>query len=418
MKKEEKASGVGLGIEKLKENVETIVPANGLEEKLQQSQLTKVPLRVKLGFDPTAPDLHLGHAVVLKKLRQFQDLGHKLVIIIGDFTACIGDPTGRNKTRPPLTLDRIQTNAKTYLTQLAKIIDLSKTEMHFNSEWLDKLSMRDTIQLIAKMTLSQILQREDFSNRFNQNIPIHFHELLYPIVQGYDSLMIDADIEIGGTDQLFNCLVGRDIQSAYGKKPQIVICLPILKGTDGQQKMSKSLKNYIGITETPENIYGKLMSIPDCLIEEYAHLISNFSKEKLQTIHRLLIEGSVNPMNIKKELAYDIVSQFYGVELAAKSAEHFYKQVQSRDESVIDFTSISLQSLGLDFSHLTLIALCAALIQDKSRSELRRIIHGAGVTINSEKITDPTIGIEKLTKEDFKIKIGKRCFFQIHINGS
>ena len=400
-------------LEKLKKNLEIVVPTDGLAEKLKWSRQRKVPLRVKLGFDPTAPDLHLGHAVVLKKMREFQDLGHKIIIIIGDFTACIGDPTGRNKTRPPLTQDEIKANATTYLSQLSKILDLSKTQVYFNSEWFDKLSLRDTIGLISKVTLSQILQREDFANRYKNNIPIHFHELIYPVIQGYDSLMIDADIEIGGTDQLFNCLVGRDIQSAYQKNQQIVACVPILKGTAGHQKMSKSLKNYIGLTEEPHNIYGKVMSIPDELIWEYARLVSTFSAEKLQKLDKALSEKSVNPMDVKKELAYDIVKQFHGIEAADRSAEHFYRQVQSRNEELIEFKPINLQQLQLNFGGLTLLTLCSTLLPGKSKGEIGRIIQGGGVTINSKKIIDPHLTIGKLTQEDFKLKIGKRDFYQI-----
>ncbi len=403
-------------IEKLEKNFEIIVPSDGLVEKLTWSYQTQTPLRIKLGFDPTAPDLHLGHAVVLKKIRDFQIFGHKIVIIIGDLTARIGDPTGRNKTRPPLTQEEVRINSQTYLDQLSKIIDLSKAEIRFNSEWFNKLNITDIIDIISKLTLSQILQREDFSNRYKNNIPIHFHELIYPIIQGYDSLMVEADVEIGGTDQLFNCLVGRNIQFAYYKKQQIVACMPLLRGTDGHQKMSKSLKNYIGLTEDPENMYGKIMSIPDDLIGEYARLISNFSEEKLQVVHKLLVQGIENPMDAKKELAYDIVEQFYGTELADKSAEYFYRQVQSRDEDLIEFKSISLQQLNLSFSDLTLISLCSALLHDKSKGELRRLIQGGGVTLNSDKVTDPNLAIRTLTGEDFKLKVGKRAFYQIIIN--
>lgn len=401
-------------LEKLSKNLEIIVPADGLADKLRWSEQTKTPLRIKLGLDPTAPDLHLGHAVVLKKMREFQDFGHKIVIIIGDFTACIGDPAGRNKARPPLMQKEVRENAKTYLDQLSKIIDLSKAEVHFNSEWLEKLDLQDTIGLISKITLSQILQREDFSNRYKRdNIPIHFHELIYPIIQGYDSLVIESDVEMGGTDQLFNCLVGRDIQSIYQKKQQIVVCLPLLRGTDGHQKMSKALKNSVSLTEDPNSMYGKIMSIPDDLIGEYARLVTTFPSEKLKMLRKGLIDGSANPMDSKKELAYDIVKQFHGTGLADKSAEYFYKQVQSRDEDLIEFRSISLEGLKLRFPGLTLLSLCSALLQDKSKGELRRLIQGGGVTLNSEKVVNPYSAIEALTKEDFKLKVGKRDFYQI-----
>lgn len=402
-------------LEKLKRNLEIVIPSDGLEEKLIWSYQKKKPLRIKLGFDPTAPDLHLGHAVVLKKMREFQDFGHKIVIIIGDFTACIGDPTGRNKTRPSLTKEEVKANATTYLNQLSKILIISKADIRFNSEWFDKLSLRDTIDLMSQITLSQILQREDFSNRFKDNLPIYFHELIYPAIQGYDSFIVDSDVEVGGTDQLFNCLVGRDIQNAYRKQQQIVACVPILKGTDGHQKMSKSLKNYIGLSEEPHNMYGKVMSIPDELIEEYARLISNFSVKKLQEIQEQLSNKTNNPMNIKKELAYDIVKQFHGAKAATESADHFYRQIQSRNEELIEFKPINLKQLKLNFVDLNLLSLCYAILPNKSKGEIRRVIQGGGVTINSEKITDPNLLIKNLTKESFKLKIGKRGFYQVNL---
>ena len=399
----------------LSRNIEHLSPENSLEGKIRESYATNTPLRIKLGFDPTAPDLHLGHYVVLKKMREFQDLGHTVVIIIGDFTACIGDPTGKNKTRPPLAREEVLEHAKTYLDQLGKIIDLSKAEIHPNSTWFDTLTLRETIRLLAKMTLSQILQREDFHNRYKNNTPIFFHELIYPMVQGYDSLMIDSDIEMGGTDQLFNCLVGRDIQGAYNKKQQIVITVPLLRGTDGEQKMSKSLKNYVGITEDPHNMYGKLMSIPDKVISEYARLVSNFSNEQILHIEKALEEQSQNPMEIKKQLAHNIVEQFHGKEAADESADFFYKQVQSRDDTLIEFQPMSISSLGLDPSQSTLLHLCSSLEREKSKSEVRRLIEGGGVTINGEKATDPFASLHSLSSFPFKIKIGKRAYFEIRL---
>ncbi len=401
-------------LEKLTKNLEIVVPIDGLAEKLHWSNRTGIPLRVKLGFDPTAPELHLGHAVVLKKMRQFQEFGHQIVVIIGDFTACIGDPTGRNKTRPALTQGEIQRNADSYLDQLSKIIDLSKTEVHFNSKWLEKLDLRDTIGLISKITLSQMLQRNDFSNRYKKdNIPIHFDELIYPIIQGYDSLIVGSDVEMGGTDQLFNCLVGRDIQGIYQKKQQIVACLPLLRGTDGHQKMSKSYNNSIGLAEESHDMYGKIMSISDDLIEEYARLLSSFSCERLEIFLSVLRTSSDNPMESKKELSYDIVKQFHGAELADKSAQYFYKQVQSRKEDLIECKSVHLKELNLDFSGLTLLSLCSALLQDKSKGELRRLIQGGGVMLNFEKITEPSLTVEAITKENFKLKVGRRNFYRV-----
>ncbi|MBV9963565.1 MAG: tyrosine--tRNA ligase, partial [Parafilimonas sp.] len=253
-------------IQTLKSLVEIQVPENCIEDKIKLCRKEGRPLNVKLGFDPTAPDLHLGHSVVLKKLKQFQDFGHNVIIIIGDYTARIGDPTGKNKSRPPLTPEQVKKNAVTYINQLSKIIDIDKIEIRYNSEWLEKMSLTDTIFLLAQMTLAQILQRTDFNNRYTNGIPISLHELIYPLLQGKDSVMINADIEIGGTDQLFNCMVGKQLQEIYDKHGQGVICMPLLKGIDGSIKMSKSENNYIGLTDSPNDMYGKAMSIPDELL--------------------------------------------------------------------------------------------------------------------------------------------------------
>ncbi len=398
-------------LERLKQNLEIIVPEGGLEEKLAWSHKNQVPLRIKMGFDPTAPDLHLGHAVALKIMKQFQDHGHKVVVIIGDFTARIGDPTGRNKMRPPLSQEEIKANAETYLAQLNKILDVDLAEIRWNSEWLSGMHLDDTLGLMSLVTLSQLLQREDFHTRYKNQVPIHFHEFLYPIMQGYDSLRIDADIEMGGRDQLFNCLMGRDIQSAHQKTPQIVACVPILRGTDGHHKMSKSLNNYIGLTEDPQNMYGKVMSIPDALIEEYVRLVSTFSEEQRASLTE---DIKHNPMEVKKELAYDIVKQFHGVSAAEDSRIYFYKQVQSRDDSLIEFIPVALSSIGLELNGLTLLTLCFCLLKDKSKGDVRRLIQGGGVTINSEKVLDPALEIGKLVSGTFKIKVGKRGFYTIY----
>lgn len=400
-------------IEKLKKNLEVILPTDGLEEKVKWSLKHNKPLRIKLGFDPTSPDLHLGHSVVLKKLRDFQECGHQIVVIIGDFTACIGDPTGRNKTRPPLTQAQIVVNADTYLDQLSKVIDLSKAEIHFNSKWFKDLNLNDLIAILSNVTISQILQRDDFNNRYKSNIPIYFHELMYPIIQGYDSYMIEADVEIGGRDQLFNCLLGRDIQSAFDKKQQIVLCLPILRGTDGQQKMSKSLDNAIGLTEEPHNIYGKIMSIPDDLLEEYARLVCDYEESLIKQRLDDIATGALNPMSFKKEIAFEILKQFCGQEAAKASEEHFYKQVQSRDDNLIEYEAIALKDLNLKLDPLTLLSLCSAIQKDRSKSELRRLIEGGGVTVNLEKITDPNYIIQAKSSESLKLKLGKRNYFQI-----
>ncbi|NGX56931.1 MAG: Tyrosine--tRNA ligase [Candidatus Anoxychlamydiales bacterium] len=403
-------------LDDLKKNFAIIIPEDGLDEKTKYSIEKRKPLNIKLGFDPTAPELHLGHAVVLKKLKEFQELGHQLIIIIGDFTALIGDPTGRNKTRPPLTKEEIKINAKTYLDQLCKIIDVKKAKVYFNSKWLDSLNLNDLIKLFSHLTLSQIIQREDFANRLEKHLPISFHELVYPIIQGYDSYKIDADIEVGGTDQMFNCLVGRDIQSAYKKEKQVVCCMPILRGTDGVKKMSKSLNNYIALTENPNDMFGKVMSIPDNLITEYIDLASSFSLNEKEKIMGDLKNDNVNPMEIKKKLAFNIVEQYHSKDEANMAQEFFYKQVQSRNETLIEYQNINFKKINLEFSSLTLIDLCKAIEVDKSKSQLRKLIEGGGVKINNEKIIDPLLKISTITNDTFKIKIGKRGFYQIEIN--
>ena len=299
-----------LTINTLKEKAEIILPENGLEEKLLQAKKENRKLVIKLGFDPTAPDLHLGHAVVLKKLKQFQDAGHLVTILVGSFTARIGDPTGKNKSRKPLSSEEVQRNAKTYLNQLAKIIDVSKATIAFNSEWLDELSSTEIIQILSRVTVAQLMHRNDFNQRFTNNTPIAMHELVYPILQGFDSVKIQADIEMGGTDQLFNCTMGRQLQESFGMEPQIVLCMPLLKGLDGKEKMSKSLNNFIGLTEEPNEMFGKTMSIPDSLILEFLDLTTDFSPEEKLQLKELLDNGE-NPMKLKKIIAKNIIRQYH-----------------------------------------------------------------------------------------------------------
>jgi len=314
-------------IRKLKENVEIILPENGLEEKIQQAEKENRKLIIKLGFDPTAPDLHLGHAVVLKKLRQFQDLGHQIVIIVGSFTARIGDPTGKNKARKPLTAEEVHHNAETYISQLSKVIDMEKTKIVFNSEWLDALNFSEVIQLMSKVTVAQLMHRNDFNKRFSENTPIAMHELVYPILQGFDSVQINCDIEMGGTDQLFNCTMGRQLQESHGKSPQIVMCMPLLKGLDGKEKMSKSLNNIIGLTDEPNEMFGKTMSIPDSLIDEFINLTTDFSPEEKKSLKQNIVNDE-NPMNIKKLIAKNIITQYHNAESAENAELFFMNQFQ------------------------------------------------------------------------------------------
>ncbi len=395
-------------LESLKENVSIFLPENGLEEKLKLAKKENRKLRIKLGFDPTAPDLHLGHAVVLKKLKQFQDLGHQIVILVGSFTAQIGDPTGKNKSRKPLNVDDVKTNAETYINQLSKIIDVEKAEIVYNSDWLDCLPFTEVIQLLSKVTVAQLMHRNDFNKRFTENTPIAMHELVYPILQAFDSVQIKADIEMGGTDQLFNCTMGRQLQEVNGDVAQIVICMPLLRGTDGKEKMSKSLNNIIGLTDKPTEMFGKTMSIPDDLLIEYLTLATDFSISEKEELTRQLEEGE-NPMNIKKIIAKNIITQYHSVEFAEDAEQFFNNQFQKRNDENRIFETIKIETLDLVSS--SLLEVCHLLKSDFSKSAVRRLIESGAVQINGEKFVDP-LHCFKLVSET-KIKIGKRDFFQL-----
>ncbi|MDG4946577.1 tyrosine--tRNA ligase [Weeksellaceae bacterium KMM 9713] len=394
----------------LKENVEIILPENGLEEKLALAKKENRKLNIKLGFDPTAPDLHLGHAVVLKKLKQFQNLGHQIVILVGNFTARIGDPTGKNKSRKPLSAEEVQHNAQTYLNQLSKILDIKKVKIVFNSDWLDQLSFTDVIQILSKVTVAQLLHRNDFNKRFTENTPIAMHELVYPILQAYDSVEIKADIEMGGTDQLFNCTMGRQLQETFEMNPQTVMCMPLLKGLDGKEKMSKSLNNIIGLTDEPNDMFGKTMSIPDSLIEEFLDLATDFSIDIKSELKRRLNSGE-NPMNIKKVIAKNIISQYHNEDEANKAEEFFENQFQNKKFDEKSFDPISIKTLNAQNSSLTLVDLSFQLKEGQTKSAIRRLIEGGGVRINDEKIQDPYTNI--VLEEGLKIKIGKRDFYEL-----
>lgn len=396
-------------ISTLKKNVEIILPENGLEEKIQLAENQKRPLIIKLGFDPTAPDLHLGHAVVLKKLREFQNLGHQIVILVGSFTARIGDPTGKNKARKPLDKNEVQKNAQTYIDQLGKIIDVSKAKVVYNSDWLNTLPFSDVIQLLSKVTVAQLMHRNDFNKRFSENAPIAMHELVYPILQGYDSTQIECDIEMGGTDQLFNCTMGRQLQESMNMPAQIVMCMPLLRGLDGKEKMSKSLNNIIGLTDNPQEMFGKTMSIPDLLIDEYLHLTTDFSTAEVQAFQSQLAAGQ-NPMTIKKEIAKNIIKQYHSEEAAEEAEAFFTNQFQNKNENLKEYEPISISTIGTT-KELSLIALGYFLKKNESKSAVRRVIMSGGIQVNHEKITDPDTLIE--LKEGTKIKIGKLHFFEL-----
>jgi tyrosyl-tRNA synthetase len=397
-------------IHTLKENAAIILPENGLEEKLAQAQEENRKLSIKLGFDPTAPDLHLGHAVVLKKLKQFQDLGHQIIIVVGSFTARIGDPTGKNKARKPLSAKEVQHNAQTYINQLSKVIDIEKTKIVFNSDWLDALGFSEVIQLLSKVTVAQLMHRNDFHKRFTENTPIAMHELVYPILQGFDSVQIKCDIEMGGTDQLFNCTMGRQLQEVHQIPAQIVMCMPLLKGLDGKEKMSKSLNNIIGLTDEPDEMFGKTMSIPDSLIEEFIDLTTDLSAEEKAALKARMEKGE-NPMNIKKLVAKNIISQYHD-ETAAENAEQFFNnQFQNKNFEEKSFEPVSIHSLNHAQNKTTVLELCHQLKNDLSKSAVRRLIQSGGVQINTVKILDPDQEIELL--KEIRIKIGKRNFFEL-----
>jgi tyrosyl-tRNA synthetase len=326
----------------LRKGAAEIIRESELRERLEKSRRSGKPMRVKAGFDPTAPDLHLGHTVLMRKLKHFQDMGHTVIFLIGDFTGLIGDPTGRSATRPPLSREQINQNAETYKAQVFKILDRDKTEVRFNSEWLDKLGYEGIIRLAAKFTVSQMLEREDFHKRFMEEKPIALHELLYPLAQGYDSVALEADVELGGTDQKFNLLVGRELQRHYGQPPQIVLTTPLLEGTDGVQKMSKSYGNYIGITEAPQEMFGKVMSISDDLMWRYYELVTDVSMADIERMKADVASGAAHPMKLKQELGKRIVTDFHSAEAAEQAAQDWSRMFQ-KDEAPEDLPVMAVK---------------------------------------------------------------------------
>jgi len=389
-------------MKKILENIEISLPEGELEKKLNSGKI----LNIKMGFDPTSPDLHLGHAVAIKKMKELQDLGHKIIVIIGDFTARIGDPSGKDKTRPTLSKEEIDKNSQTYINQLGKILDISKVEVRRNSEWLNQLKLDEFISLLSKYTVQQIMERNDFKKRFESGNPISMHEIVYPLIQGYDSIEINADIEIGGQDQLFNFLIGRYLQEKYEKEPQAIICMPLLRGIDGVNKMSKSLGNYIALTDSPNDMYGKTMSIPDHLIEEYLNLTTSFSENKKSSIKQEL-EKHENPIDIKKKIAFNIVEQYYSSDDAKNAQIDFENKFQKRKLENIDYIEINLKLLDQEKSLLELIH----ELLNKSKSETRKLFEGGAISINGEKMFDINFKIDKIEKESI-LKVGKLNYFK------
>ncbi|KAJ49186.1 tyrosyl-tRNA synthetase [Clostridium tetanomorphum] len=366
---------------------DTIIEINELENKLIKAHKEGKQLTVKLGLDPTAPDIHLGHAVVLRKIRQIQDLGHKAVIIIGDFTGRIGDPTGKSKTRKPLTEEQVLSNAKTYQDQIFKILDKDKTELKFNSEWLSKLNFRDVIELCSKYTVARMLEREDFKNRFSLHQSIGIHEFFYPLMQAYDSIAINADIEFGGTDQRFNILMGRTLQKDYGLESQIAIFMPILEGIDGVDKMSKSLGNYIGIYEEPQEMFVKVMQIPDNMIIKYFNLCTDIHPDEINRIEQELNSNNTNPRDIKIRLAREIVTLYHDENKALK-AEEYFVQVYTNRNTPDNIPQVVIDERFEENNSVDMVSVIWSLNMVSSKSEIRRLIEQGGVKINGDKLID------------------------------
>jgi len=384
-----------------------VVSREDMVRKLKKSSESGVPLKIKAGFDPTAPDLHLGHTVLIQKMKHFQDLGHDINFLIGDFTGMIGDPTGKSETRKPLTLDDVKKNAETYKEQIFKVLDPEKTTVVFNSTWLGKLTSYDMIKLASQLTVARMLEREDFRVRFENQKPISIHEFMYPLIQGYDSVALEADVELGGTDQLFNLLMGRDLQRSWNQEPQVVITMPLLEGLDGVNKMSKSLGNYIGITETADDIYGKVLSISDTLMFRYYELLSDLSAAEIEVLAQDMQEGRRHPKDVKKMLARELTARFYGDEDSARAEESF-EQVFKHRGLPDNIPELILKAAD---GEIWLPKLLVEAGLTGSTSEARRMIKQQAVSLNSEKILDTEFSVQP--EGEVLIKVGKRRFARI-----
>jgi tyrosyl-tRNA synthetase len=392
-------------LQTIKRGVVEILLEDELLKKLRNAYQTQTPLKIKVGFDPTAPDIHLGHTVLLEKMRQFQDLRHEVIFIIGDFTGMIGDPTGRSEIRKPLTREEVLQNAETYKKQAFKVLDPEKTQIKFNSEWMDKMTATDLIHLSAKHTVARMMEREDFKKRYASEQPIGIHEFIYPLIQGYDSVHLKADIELGGTDQRFNMLVGRELQKEQGKEQQVVIMMPLLEGLDGINKMSKSLGNYIGVTDTPKDMFGKIMSISDELMLRYYELLSHVSIDELKKLKEGLTKNNVHPKECKKSLAGEIVARYHGEQAAIKAKEefeHIFKNKGLPD----DIPVFNLKNN----EEIWLPGLMKEAGLAKSTGEGIRLVKQGGVSVNSEKWTDPN---KNLPAGEYLLRVGKRRFLKI-----
>ena len=396
-------------LELLERGVVDCISRDELKAKLERSVKTGKPLKVKTGFDPTAPDLHVGHTVLIQKMKHFQDLGHEVYFLIGDFTGFIGDPTGKSETRKPLTKEDIAKNAETYKEQVFKILDPIKTKIAFNSEWLGKIDSFDMIRLASELTVARMLERDDFKKRFEGGRPISIHEFLYPLIQGYDSVAMEADVELGGTDQLFNLLVGRDLQRSRGQEPQIVLTIPLLEGLDGVNKMSKSLDNYIGITESANDIFGKTMSVSDDLMFRYYELLSDLAKTEIEELKQGLEQGTLHPKEIKQKLARELTQRFHSADAALQAQQNF-DNVFAKKDIPDDIAEYAIQADEAVWLPKLLVE--SGLVS--STSDGRRMIKQNAVSLDGEKVTDTDFSVEP--HGSVIIKVGKRRFSKIVFN--
>jgi tyrosyl-tRNA synthetase len=395
----------------LKKGSAEIIRESELQTKLEKSLKTGKPMRVKLGVDPTAPDIHLGHTVVIRKLKHFQEMGHTAVFLIGDFTAMVGDPTGQSETRPPLTREQVNANAETYLEQVFKILDRNRTEIRYNSEWLDKLSSYDIVRLCAKYRVARMLEREDFHTRLANQQPISMHELLYPLLVAYDSVVLESDVELGATEQKFNLLMGREIQREYGQESQVAFTMPILVGLDGSRKMSKSLGNYVGINEAPGEMFGKMMSIPDELMWSYYELVTDRTPEEISRLKNDVSVGATHPMDAKMQLAREVVTGFHGEPAALKASETFQRVFRDRQ----DPEEPPIKNLPIGAPQ-TIKVLLTTLGLATSVSDAERLVKQGAVEIDGQRVDDPRKEIDLSKSQDFRLRAGKKKFVRVVVS--
>jgi tyrosyl-tRNA synthetase len=390
-----------------------VIPTEELAKKLESAAARGTRLRIKAGFDPTAPDLHLGHTVLIRKMRRFQQLGHDVIFLIGDFTALIGDPTGRNTTRPPLTRDQINANAETYKEQIFKLLDPERTLIDFNAKWMNAFTPEEFIRLTAKVTVAQMMERDDFAKRFAGGVPISVHEMLYPLVQGYDSVALRADVELGGTDQKFNLLMAREIQRAYGVEPQMIMTTPLLEGLDGINKMSKSLNNYIGITESADDIYGKAMSISDELMWRYYELVTDLTPTEISRLRNDVESGAAHPRDLKSNLAKKIVADFHSTAAAELAEAEFIRRFREH-KAPSDVKSLEL-AVGSPTMRIADLLVATAMVP--SKAEARRLVAQGGVRLNGERVGEATTEIETAPGREFQLQVGKLNFIRVIVTG-